>query len=614
MIFGKKNKFHNHFIFSLPEPCFLFDGKERCRAVNDAAREIVSLLGYGQETLPETRDQLVHKFKVYGDGKDLQVADLWLGSTRYMIQSSECGGDLLVRLLPVREDEHMMRLSSMLDVIPWGLVTLGLQSDNPIILHSNRRAEEMFGMTRSGLTGMVADDVFGVFGIEEDMALYARSPQVTSYDHEGHVDGRVCWYRLHFIPYAMQRSYCLIVMEDTTDRKIMEGQYFQAQRLEALGRLAGGVAHDFNNILSVIDGYARLARKALEAEDHPALKYTRHIASAVQRGAALTGQLLTFGNHKVVKDSVIDLGMLVSDQEPLLRPLMDASIALAIKADSDVFVQVAPDNICQIILNLCINARDAMVEGGSLIVEVEKETEQGGKAMAVLRVIDTGCGMTSGVRAKMFDPFFTTKDQGKGTGLGLSMVYGLVKDMGGSIDVLSKEGEGTAITIRIPLSEARPVSRGVLVDGCGNVRLEGFTALVAEDEADLLDILSGSLEDMGITVLRASNGNEALLVQDEYDGDIDFLLTDVVMPEMNGVRLAELFGSIRPDSQVMFMSGYPANNLMARVNLPEGAVMMSKPLDMEKLSSVIRVLAENPDRSDKAPWREITREWRMARG
>lgn len=609
MIFGRKSKFHNRFVDSLPEPCFLFDENGLYRGGNAAAEQLLVLLGYVRGKTPEHYDVFVQVLKFNGGHADMQSVELSFGSARYTMQSCPCDGDTLLRLLPIRENEHIMRLSSTLDVVPWGLMTLGLQSDRSMILHCNRRAGEMLGFDSLKLVGLYADDVLRVFGVREDMTPHARMSSVSYYDHESRIDGKVCWYRLHFIPYAMKKPYCLVVIEDTTDRKIMEGQYFQAQRLEALGQLAGGVAHDFNNILSVIDGYARLARKSL-GEDAQDGKYMDHIRQAVQRGAALTGQLLTFGSHKVVKDSVVDLGALVSDQEPLLRPLMDASISLSIKVDDGVYIQVTPDNICQILLNLCINARDAMAEGGRLIVEVEKD--EGGHAL--LRVIDTGCGMTAEVRAKIFDPFFTTKDQGKGTGLGLSMVYGLVKDMGGDIEVFSRVGEGTAITIKIPLSAAKPVKREVSVDTQGNVYLEGFTALVAEDEPDLLDILSGSLEEMGIEVLRASNGNEALAVQDDYDGDIDFLLTDVVMPEMNGVRLAELFESVRPNSQVMFMSGYPANNLMARVRLPEGAVMMSKPLDMEKLSAVIRTLAENPDRSDKERWSAITREWRTALG
>lgn len=609
MMFGRRLKFHNPLVEALPEPCFVFSENGRYAYGNRAARDMLKILGYGQEKQPEHHDAFVQVLRFYGTGVHSVSAELTLGSSRYTLDSRTCDGEVLLRLLPLLENERMQRLSSTLDIVPWGLMTLGLQTDRPLIIHCNKRAGELLQVDHTKLVGLYAADVLRVFGITEDLSRFVFAQDIGHYDHESRADGKVCWYRLHFIPYAMQRPYCLIVIEDTTESKIMEGQYFQAQRLEALGQLAGGVAHDFNNLLSIIDGYARLARKSLDKDDQ-GYKYMEHIAQAVQRGSALTGQLLTFGRHKVMKDSVVDLGALVQDQEPLLRPLMDASITLAVKIEENVYVQVAADNICQILLNLCINARDAMQEGGNLIVEAGK-SEHG---EAVLRVIDTGCGMPPDVKAKMFDPFYTTKDQGKGTGLGLSMVYGLVKDMKGDIEVVSKVGEGTAIAIYLPLSETKPPAHTITEDAEGNLYLEGFTVLVAEDEPDLLNILSETLQDMGINVLRASNGNEALLVQEDYDGDIDFLLTDVVMPEMNGVKLAELFESVRPDSKVMFMSGYPANNLMARVNLPENAVIMPKPIDISALSGMIKTLANNQGQNVKEKWAAITGQWRSANG
>lgn len=609
MLFNRKNKFHNPLIETLPEPCFVFGENGHYSYANKPAHDLMSMLGYGAERPPENHDAFVQVLKFYGTGADPQASELTLGSSRYQLQSRPCGEETVLRLLPIYENEHIQRLSSTLDVVPWGLMTLGLQTERPKILHCNKRASELLEMEHAKLTGLYADDVLRVFGIEDDLLPLFYSKQVGYYDHEGRTQGKICWYRLHIIPYSLKKPYCLIVIEDTTEGKIMEGQYFQAQRLEALGQLAGGVAHDFNNILSIIDGYARLARKTLE-DGSAAHTYMQHITQAVHRGSALTGQLLTFGSHKVVKDSVVDLGALVQDQEPLLRPLMDASIALTVKAECGLYVQVAPDNICHILMNLCVNARDAMQDGGTLIVEAGKTAA----GEAFLRVIDTGCGMSPEVRAKMFDPFFTTKDQGKGTGLGLSMVYGLVKDMKGDIKVVSKVGEGTSITIYLPLSAMKPPEKSVTEDEDGNTKLNGFTALIAEDEPGLLNIISDSLEEMGIKVLRATNGNEALSVQDDYDGNIDFLLTDVVMPEMNGVKLAELFESVRPDSQVMFMSGYPANNITSRIKLPENAVMMPKPVDIDKLMSIIRMLAKNQNRQDKERLAAITGQWRAVNG
>ncbi len=593
---------------ALTEPCFAFTETGHYSYCNAAARDILKILGYGPDRIPEGHAAFTQILKFYGTGADNSVADIALAGQRYNIVSRSYEDGTLMRLVPIIENDNLVHLASTLDIVPWGLLTLGLQSDVPMVLHCNAKAGEFFQMQHNRLIGMYMTDILNVFGIADDLTPLVRSNEIRHYDHEHKTDEKSRWLRFHFIPYIHKKPYCLVVIEDTTENKIMQGQYLQSQRLEALGQLAGGVAHDFNNILSIIDGYARIAKKkASEAPE--AAAYLEHIAQAVKRGAALTGQLLTFGRHKVVKDMVVDLGALICDQEPLIRPLMDASIALSIKTEDQVYVQVAPDHICQILLNLCINARDAMPDGGNLIVELSKLEVS---SFAVLRIIDTGCGMPPDVRARMFDPFFTTKDQGKGTGLGLSMVYGLVKDMRGDIDVVSKVGAGTSITIRLPLSHDKPAVHEIIEDEDGNIHLSGFTALVAEDEPDLLNILSSTLEEMGIKVLRASNGNEALLVQEEYEGDIDFLLTDVVMPELNGVKLAELFESVRPDARVMFMSGYPATGTMARVPLPEGAVMMPKPIDVKKLARVIKTVAEDQTRDIKERWTAMTGQWRTA--
>lgn len=609
MFFSSKYKFHNPMIDAIMEPAFVFNENGRYVYCNAAAKDVLKMLDYSTGIVSDHRDAFIQILKFYGTPADSKSQEIALGAKRYHMITSLYEDGTLFRLVPTRENEHILRLSATLEVVPWGIITLDMSTEKPTILHCNLRGGTLLQMDRERMIGLNACDVMNMFGVTDDLDSYFHATQICTYDCENRAEGKACWYRLHFIPYTMDQPYCLIVIEDTTESKIMEGQYFQAQRLEALGQLAGGVAHDFNNILSIIDGYARIAKKNM-AEASDARKYMDHIAQAVQRGSALTSQLLTFGRHKISRDTVIDLGDLVRDQETLLRPLMDATINLCIKADENVCVEVSPDNICQILLNLCINARDAMPVGGDLTVEVS--TNEHGEA--TLRVIDTGAGMTPEVRAKMFDPFFTTKDQGKGTGLGLSMVYGLVKDMKGDIDVVSKIGAGTSITIYLPISEKHPHHREIIEDGEGNLHIQGFTALVAEDEPDLLGILSDTLENMGINVLRASNGNEALLVQDDYDGDIDLLITDVVMPEMNGVRLAELFESVRPESRVMFMSGYPANNLMTRVTLPDNAVMMPKPVEIKKLTALLGMMAKNRGEDIREKWKKMTGQWRTANG
>lgn len=597
-----KGTYFNPMVEALAEPAFVFGADGGFHFCNEAARGILKILSYPSGKKPEPHDvflQVLH-FSASDEGEGVVFAD-----RRYEISSAPYEDGILLRLVPRPDDEHMMRLSSSLDIMPWGLLTVDFSGENAVCVFSNPKAGEFLKIPHKDMVGLAVTGVLKNLGIDDDIDPHLRGRDITYFDHETKGDERISWYRFHFIPYSRRRPFCLVVIEDTTEHKIREGQYFQAQRLEALGQLAGGVAHDFNNILSIIDGYARIGKKAV-AENEEAVGYFERIMQSVQRGASLTNRLLTFGRHKVVKDGVVDLGQLVRDQESLLRPLLDASIDLSITAEEDVFITAPPDNICQILLNLCINSRDAMPDGGTLSIDCTKSRHD----RAILRVTDTGEGISPEIRAKIFDPFFTTKDQGKGTGLGLSMVYGLVKDMKGEIDVISKRGEGTSFTITLPLSEKRPPLHEVTEDENGNIRLDGFTALIAEDEPALLDLVSGMVEEMGIKVLRATNGNEALMIQDDYDGDIDFLLTDVVMPELNGVKLAELFESVRPESRVMFMSGYPANGQMARVSLPDSAFFMPKPVEFKRLCEVLKSMTEAHRSELSERWKVLSGQWK----
>lgn len=383
-------------------------------------------------------------------------------------------------------------------------------------------------------------------------------------------------------------------------RSPCDPEAIQLQKLESLGQLAGGVAHDFNNILSIIDGYARIAKK--ESGDNDELvSYLDRIGEAVKRGSGLTRKLLAFGRNNIATVGAHDLGALVADLETLMLPLLDATYTLSVKTEKNIHIDTAPDWIAQIVMNLCINARDSMPDGGVIDISVTscgvagcrfKGKKDCGGAHACLRVTDHGCGMTDAVRSRIFDPFFTTKERGKGTGLGLSTVYGLVQQMGGYIDVQSAPGAGTTFSLYFPLSQsAVKKDVGTKPFDPKTVRFDGYVALVAEDEPDLLMLVTRQLEDLGMTVLSAKDGNEALIVQEDYDGDIDFLLTDVVMPRLNGVEMARLYESLRPDTHIIFMSGYPAGGQMARVDIPAGSVVLPKPVSEDTLKSLLYRLA-----------------------
>ncbi len=399
------------------------------------------------------------------------------------------------------------------------------------------------------------------------------------------------------------------VLTDVSLLKQREMEFFHAQKLESLGQLAAGVAHDFNNILSIIGGYSLMAKSYLKDVDDGALSpddgrtkldsSLESIESAAYRGAGLTRKMLTFSRHKVVTKSVVNVCDVIREQQELTKPLIGVDICVDVNLpDEDINVRGSADSIGQIVMNLVMNARDAMLQGGDLHIAVLELCDENvpdsvkdvveGDEYVVIRVTDTGMGMDKTTLDRMFDPFFTTKDQGKGTGLGLSVVYGLVKEMGGVLDFSSVLYEGTTMSCYLPrcYENAKQLLLEEDVD-LSTVCFDGFTVLVAEDEPDLLVMVTKMLEDMGFRVIGAKNGNEALELVDMHEDEIDILLTDVVMPEVNGVKLAELTTAINPEIKVVFMSGYPSTGEMAPVDLPDDIEFVTKPVDYGNLARLL---------------------------
>ncbi|MCE9508410.1 MAG: response regulator [Alphaproteobacteria bacterium] len=371
----------------------------------------------------------------------------------------------------------------------------------------------------------------------------------------------------------------------------------QRQKLEALGQFAGGIAHDFNNILSIIEGYTHIATKQLK-DGTLTPEQLHKILLSTQRGAGLTRQLLSFGRQKVSVDEKTDLAEALRQIRVLLCPLLGGTVRLLMTLPEEpVWLNASPDLLTQVTLNLALNARDAMPGGGELSIVCmfcQKQNvprilreKYAGTEFACLHVIDSGGGIPPDILPRIFDPFFTTKDVGKGTGLGLSVVYGIVDQLKGVIEVSSVVGEGTRFDIYLPLTSA-PAAEGLaeeddpLPDG-----LAGKTILIAEDEPELRGLLSDMFSGMQMKVLSAGNGDQALVVQDEYEGDIDFLLTDVVMPDMDGVRLGAMFTSIRPDSNVIYMSGYPFMDGRKDLRVPEDSPLIGKPLQEGKIREIL---------------------------
>jgi PAS domain S-box-containing protein len=386
---------------------------------------------------------------------------------------------------------------------------------------------------------------------------------------------------------------------DITERKQLEEQLRQAQKMEAVGKLAGGVAHDFNNLLTAIGGYAEALLAALPPDGVPhqdALEITR----AASRAASLTRQLLAYSRQQILSPSVIDLQQVVDQLGGMLRRLIGEDIRLITQhAAGETFVRVDRGQIEQVILNLVLNARDAMPQGGSLTiattpVELDEAYARAHVGMTAgphvsLLVQDTGSGMDPATRNRAFDPFFTTKEPGKGTGLGLSTVYGIVKQSGGSVWLDSNLGAGTTVRVYLPrvqeqpaLEQAAPIVPAAPVGGA--------TVLVVEDEQLVRDLVCRTLRRAGYTVLVADQGEEAVSVSRAHVGPIDLMVTDVVMPRMNGSELAGRLSLERPGLRVLFVSGYASEALDIRGSLEPGTEYLQKPFTPAVLLDRVREL------------------------
>ena len=399
----------------------------------------------------------------------------------------------------------------------------------------------------------------------------------------------------------------VIVNRDITARKKLEEQFRQVQKMEAIGRLSGGIAHDFNNLLGVIIGYSELLQERLPSKDL-LRESADEIVAAGKRAASLTRQLLAFSRQQVLEPKVLDLNEVVSDMEKMLRRLIGEDIELVATRDP-ILGRVKADQgqIEQVILNLVVNARDAMPQGGKLVIATAN-TEmdetfvkrypypvQTGPYI-VLTVADSGVGMDAATKARVFEPFFTTKEKGKGTGLGLSTVYGVVKQSGGYIDFDSEPGEGTTFRIYLRRVSEPVESEGPAAEAQSPSREAGVVLLV-EDEASLRRLTRNLLELSGYTVLEAKDGNEALRISQEHAGAIGLLLTDIVMPGINGRALAQQLSQERPDMKILFMSGYTGQGIGEKEYLERGDSFLQKPVTRELLTRKVREALRSPRRA-----------------
>jgi PAS domain S-box-containing protein len=394
----------------------------------------------------------------------------------------------------------------------------------------------------------------------------------------------------------------LVLSHDITERKLLEGQVRQSQKMEAVGKLAGGVAHDFNNLLTVINGYSEICMRRLAPED-PVYRNIQEINKAGCRAAALTRQLLAFSRKQILQPKVIDLNSVVVETNKMLQRLIGEDINLMMGLGADLEkVKADPNQIEQVLLNLAVNARDAMPRGGKLTIEtvnvyLGEEYAQShvpippGKYV-LLAMSDTGDGMDAQTQARIFEPFFTTKEMGKGTGLGLATVYGIVKQSGGYIWVYSEVGCGSTFKIYLPSLEVAAETTNEIAES--PELFKGIeTILLVEDEELVRNLTAEILRESGYAVLEAKDGSEALMLANEHDGNIPLMLTDVVMPQMSGRQLAEQFAIIRKDMKVLFMSGYTDDAIVLHGVLDEGTPFIGKPFSSTDLGRKIREVLDS---------------------
>jgi PAS domain S-box-containing protein len=510
--------------------------------------------------------------------------------------------------------EHERNYRQMFDTSPYPIYLF--DPDSLAIVEANDAAVNYYGHARAALLTMTVT----ALGPPEDAeALAAGIAAAGPVDHargqrQVKHDGTVAEVSVtsHVLSFAGREVRCA-VLEDVTEREHLERRLRLSQRMESLGELAGGIAHDFNNLLGIILGYAAMSARDVEAaaQDDPAWRALHddlvQIVAAGDRAAALTRQLLAFAAAGAVAEPrVLDLNSVVADIDKLLSRTLGADIRLVTQlTDQPWPVKADPSQLEQVLMNLAVNARDAMPDGGTLTIETDQVTVdehyaaghpglRAGRYMR-LRVSDTGAGMSKAVIERAFEPFFTTKPKGHGTGLGLATIYGIIKHGGGHAQIYSEPGLGTTITALLPATDeavdtAQPASSQTADRGDGHV------VLLVEDDDSLRALTERILSRHGYTVLSAGAGAEAQQIA-TASPRIDLLLTDVVMPGMDGHALATALEAIHPALKVIYMSGYTETILAARNTLPAGVTLLNKPVTVHQVLSAVARSIDSERRS-----------------
>lgn len=477
---------------------------------------------------------------------------------------------------------------------------LSVDGSGKIVL-TNGRAEEMFNYTRQELLGATIEMLLPESkrgSHVQHREQYFGQPRVRPMGIGMELSGRkrdgtefpveVSLSAIH----TREGVFAIAFVTDISQRKQLEEQLVHAQKMEAVGRLAGGVAHDFNNMLTVISGYSRMILEELRPDD-PLREYAEEIGKAADRAGAVTNQLLVFSRRQLIEPRVINANMVLSQIEQMLRRLLGEDIRLTLDfAEDTANIRVDSNQLEQAIVNLAVNARDAMPSGGQIFLQTANvhldetyvQTHLGVTPgdFVMIAMTDTGHGMDAETRQHIFEPFFTTKERGKGTGLGLATVYGMVKQSSGDIWVYSEPGKGTTFKLYFPQVSQKAVET-TSEETERLTQASNAIVLVVEDERPVRELTVRMLQRLGYSVLSAASGREAIEISKSFTGRISLLVTDVVMPEMSGRQVADAILSTRPDVKVLFLSGYTEHTAVHH-SIGPGVNFLAKPFTRESLS------------------------------
>jgi two-component system cell cycle sensor histidine kinase/response regulator CckA len=603
----------------------------------DVNEQWVNLVGYAREELIgrtsldlgifedwSEREHLIHDLNTHGSVRGFQIrARTKTGEIREVLWSAEVithqGERVMLSLL--YDITERLRVEKTLRASEERFKRL-LQNSNDIVSLLDGRGVRTFTAGPSErILGYEAHELIGVFAfdhIHPDDRAQAQAVFRGGLSHPGevrrfeyrfrHKNGN--WIVMETIGVNLLHDPVVqgIVLNsrDVTERNRMQDQLQQAMKMEAIGRLAGGVAHDFNNLLTIIGGNVELARR--EALEPVLDDYLTEVHRAVRSAASLTQQLLSFARRQVIAAKVINLGDLVNETKGMLARLLGEDIELRIAmAEGLGLVRLDPGQLEQVLVNLAINARDAMPKGGRLSIEGSNvdldeaytaiHPQSAAGKFVQLRVSDTGQGMNSQVKERIFEPFFTTKSKGQGTGLGLATTFGIIKQAGGSIEVDSEPDMGTTFKVYLPRVDD---PSEIPVDTRDSQALQGNeTVLLVEDNAGVRTMTFNALRLLGYKVLQACSGQAALSMMDQYDGTIDLLLTDVVMPGMNGRELAEQLVKRHSKTTVLFTSGYAEDVIVHHGIVDQDLNFLPKPFTMQSLGIKLREILDGAKRSSR---------------